>query len=453
MCILKDTLLDNLAEYANFNQFVSYSPAQPFKQRYSRIYKYPKNYVFLSPKEAIRTLIESSTEKSVNIRSFDPARPNTGEFIYRIANVDDVITKLHLLADAGFYTIVNETIDFNDGGVSGVTYGGIIEFAPNDTPRCVEKPGVASFPVDIGIRLLEKVYGFLPSLNYTNNLRVEFSIHPIRRGYCHDHTIIWEREEFIPIKLSSTIAWPNKFSRWLGDKAFGLLLADTIGLPVPNTLVIPRNLPPFRFGENTGTCEVWIRTCPREQVPGLFTTQRGWCDPFILLNNEDPQGNRISSILSQEGVEPQYSGAAATDRHGKLIVEGVKGPGDSFMNGQAPPESLPDKVIRAVKNIFAHTGHILGDVRTEWVYDGKKAWVVQLHRGATTILGNIIYPGEVSHYDEFNVDNGIEELRSFIKIIAGTGRGIVLVGNVGMTSHFGDLLRRAHIPSKLKSKN
>ena len=50
------------------------------------------------------------------------------------------------LAGEGYLTIVNETIDIHDGGISGVALAGIVEFAPDDTPRAVEQPGVAALP-------------------------------------------------------------------------------------------------------------------------------------------------------------------------------------------------------------------------------------------------------------------------------------------------------------------
>jgi hypothetical protein len=34
--------------------------------------------------------------------------------------------------------------------------------------------------------------------------------------------------------------------------------------------------------------------------------------------------------------------------------------------------------------------------------------------------------------------------------LQGTGEGIVLAGRVGITSHLGDLLRRARIPSRIE---
>jgi hypothetical protein len=86
-------------------------------------------------------------------------------------------------------------------------------------------------------------------------------------------------------------------------------------------------------------------------------------------------------------------------------------------------------------------------VRFEWVYDGRQPWAVQLHRGATLSSGRTVYPGQANTYHRFDVANEIEALRTLITKIKGTGEGIILVGNVGVTSHFGDLLRKAKIPS------
>jgi hypothetical protein len=61
--------------------------------------------------------------------------------------------------------------------------------------------------------------------------RVEFSIHPLKRGVRRDHTIIWEMEKAEPIHLAGDVDWPNRFSQLIGDKAFGLLVANGLGLP------------------------------------------------------------------------------------------------------------------------------------------------------------------------------------------------------------------------------
>ena len=71
---------------------------------------------------------------------------------------------------------------------------GIVEFAPDDTPRAVEQPGVASLPLAQAVRLLETVYGFAPELPDVPTDRLEFSIHPSRVGYRRSHTLWWELE-------------------------------------------------------------------------------------------------------------------------------------------------------------------------------------------------------------------------------------------------------------------
>lgn len=252
-------------------------------------------------------------------------------------------------------------------------------------------------------------------------------------------------------ELRAETRWPNRFSRFIGDKAFGLLVAHTVGLAVPLTTVISRALPPFTFGESTGIAEKWIRTCPVEQVPGKFTTQRGWRDPYKLMMDEDPKGDMLASILSQEGVEAVYSGALVTTPEGTQIIEGVKGSGDAFMLGQMAPQSLPDNVIQGVRRLYEKAELNLGPVRLEWVYDGSRAWAVQLHKGATVTTGRIVYPGKANLYHEFKLSEGINALRSLISKVEGTDDGIIVSGDVGVTSHIGDLLRRAKIPSHIIS--
>jgi hypothetical protein len=48
------------------------------------------------------------------------------------------------------------------------------------------------------------------------------------------------------------------------------------------------------------------------------------------------------------------------------------------------------------------------------------------------------------------VAEGIGALRELIAGVDGSGDGVVLVGRVGVTSHFGDLLRRARVPSRIE---
>jgi hypothetical protein len=443
---VKDTILDGLAQESNVAQFVSF--ASDLRQRHAWVRGHPPNQPFPSAAAAIESLLAASSSRSLNVRSFRPGDIKSREFLYGWTDSAAVLGKLRSLGEQGLYTVVNETIDIHDGGISGVAFGNVLELAPDDTTRCVEKPGIAAFPREAGLRLLETVYRFLPAVAARPELRIEFSVHPLRRGYRLEHTILWEIDEPGPLPPEVELAWPNRFSRFLGDKAFGLLVAWILGFPVPHTQVLPRGLAPFAFGDDTGLVETWIRACPRERVPGLFSTRRGWTDPFSLLQEEDPTGEAIASVLCQQAVEARYSGALVGRAEGEPLIEGVAGSGDGFMVGRRPPENLPASVKAAVGQTYERAQRLLGPVRFEWAYDDDRVWILQLHREAVEPTGWVIVPGEATHYHRLAIAEGIEALRAMIDRVQGTGQGIVLVGRVGVTSHFGDLLRRARIPSR-----
>ncbi len=444
---LKDSVLQRLANTANVAQFASFDPAG--QQRHSRILGFAPDHCFQSINDAATALLQTSG--LVNVRSFEPGSAKSREFIYGLTRAHEVTEQVARLGANGLHTIINETIDVNDGGVSGVALGNIIEFAPGDTPRCVEKPGTVTLRRDLALRLLESVYGFMPDVSrYGSSKRIEFSIHPLRRGTLQDHTIVWELEEVGTFEGCADVSWPNRFSRFIGDKTFGLLLADVLGLPVPATKVFPRHLAPFAFGKTTGVGEIWIRTCPTEQDPGRYTTHRGWLDPFKLMTAEDPDGTKIASVLAQEGVDAEYSGSLIVDGEGGLIVQGVKGYGDTFMLGSAI-EDLPDTTQESVRELYQQAASALGEVGFEWVYDGKVTWLVQLHKGKTASLGTTIFPGEVALYHRFDTAKGIDALRDLISRTC-SNEGIALVGRVGITSHLGDLLRKARIPSRIEAQ-
>lgn len=446
----KDAVLDELARVANVAQFVSFSANRQPKERYSRVRGFSPNHKFGSVSSAVGALMDGSNGGSVNVRSYHPQSPQAHEFIYGLADPQDAIESVVRLGSMGLNTIVNETIDVNDGGVSGVTYGSLVEFAPGDTPRAVEKPGVVSIELESGLQLLELVYGFALPLEPDPGTRVEFSIHPLRQGFRQEHFIVWEMQRIGEARLSERIQWPNHFSRHLGDKAFGLLIAHVLGEMVPKTNVFARGLPPFAFGQSTDTGETWLRTCPHEPVPGKFTTKRGWADPFALLAQEDPTSEQIASILAQEGIRAEYSGALLVSFDGSITLEGAEGSGELFMQGRAAPGRLPPEVVRDIQDVEKRLSARLGPVRFEWVHDGKTAWIVQLHQGAVPTQGRTIYPGKPSREHRLRVNAGLEAIRDLANRLRGTGEGIVLVGDVGVTSHIGDVLRRAQVPSRLE---
>lgn len=459
---MKDEKLDYLVNenIANIAQFISFSPNSYSKPRYVHI-KNIENVINMDNEELIKKLILSAPSKKVNIRSFSKTKMKGNKLVFNkgIEDINEIIDTIKRNCSDNKYSIINENIDIKDCGVSGVVLGNVIEFSPEDTPKCVDKEGVCSLPREIGLNILKLVYGFSPNVNeFETNCRVEFSIHPKRQGVNSEHTIIWEYEYYDKADYNKKILWPNNFSRFIGDKVFGLLIADSLGISVPKTTVISRKVAPFSFGEETGLKEKWIRTCPVVKEPGKFYTGSEWIDPFKLIEKEDNSIDiKIASVLSQDSVESVYSGAAfILENDNDNIIEGIKGKGDSFMVGEQERQNLPIKVVDAVKKVISQIKMYydqLGNVSIEWVYDGKKVWVVQLNQlKNNSITDNVIVEGEPLYYEEVLVKDGLDSLREKIKLIKGKNIGIELIGNVGVTSHFGDLLRIENIPSKLKYK-
>ena len=448
LSLRKDELLDRLADWINVAQFVSFSSDGKPRQEYSRVVGYPPNHHFEHLRTALETLLRTSVGQSVNVRSFTQESPLSREFIYGITSLDEVVAAVERLALAGQNTIVNETIDVNDGGVSGVVMGDVIEFAPDDTPRCVEKPGVASLPRSWGIPVLSTVYRFSPDLDVPRASRLEFSLHPRPCGWRQTHTLGWEYVGIEAPDFEPRLFWPNRFSRMIGDKVFGLLIAHHAGLPVPRTTVVNRRVAPFTFGRDTNSREVWLRTSPFEQVPGKYITVQGWLDPFKLMQQEDPNGEMLPSLLVQAAVPSKYSGATVVTADGKLIVEGKSGRGDLLMRGKARPELLPEFVTRAVNELNLAAGRKFGPVGFEWVHDGDQAWVVQLHHGATVSTDEILVPGQASRWICFDVSHGLEILREILRTMD-PEVGLILSGTVGLTSHIAEVIRRAGIPARM----
>lgn len=453
MFFRKDRSLDELARVGNVAQFVSFAPDTVCaSQQFSRVAGFSPNHIFPTNREAIGSLLSASPDGTINLRSFTPDSPRSRDFHYGIADADQAHAIAEKLWSDGLFVIANETVNVSDGGVSGVVQGGVIEFAPDDTPRCVEKEGAASLPLDWGVSLLRRVYGFEPDIVNVGKGRLEFSIHPKPRGWKKTHTLMWEYEASDSAPANANLAWPNRFSKHIGDKVFGLLVADIIGLPVPKTTVIARRVAPFSFGQTTHSLEVWTRTCPIEQEPGRFTTKKGWIDPFKLLATEDPNNQSIASVLSQSAVRARFAGAAITDRNGRPIIEGTSGEGDRFMLGQRSPESLPTEITADVEKTYFEVISAIGAARFEWVHDGERVWIVQLHKGGTKSVSATLVPGDAAEWVVFKASHGLDELRQFLSGLP-DDVGVRIEGEVGLTSHIADLLRKSKRPSKIYRAN
>jgi hypothetical protein len=444
----KDEQLNHLAELGNVAQFVSFDPTGA--QRFVRILGDPKGKRFKQIDAAVECLLKSSREGRINIRSFKPEMRQGNEFIYGLTDTLTAVSAINRLTSSGMFVIANETIDVNDGGVSGVSQGGLFEFAPGATPRIVENGAVATLNEPEAVHILSEVYHVPPDLPKEPDLRVEFSIHPHRCGVKNTNTILWEAEETDADNLRASLRWPNLFSELIGDKVFGLLVADAYGYPVPHSTVICRKIPPFTFGKKTGQDQVWLRTAPKQAEPGLFPTVRGWIDPFKMMQDPD-DSDQLASLMIQDEVRARYSGALISSAKDGVLIEGVLGFGDDFMLGKAGPTELPvhiqDKLFELHKKLQSQ----LGGVRVEWAFDGSEIWILQLQQVRAMSVGQTIVPGTCDQEVEFDVTRGLSALRSLIAGMSGTNIGVRLVGNVGMTSHFADVLRRSRIPSRISN--
>lgn len=208
--MLKDEKLNYMMKNgSNIARFISVNPEMEIRfVNIDRDYKRKENL-----KDCITDLINISNSKSVNIRSFAKDSMKGHRFVYgkKIEDIEEIMEIIKENSSNGKYSIINETIDVNDGGVSGVVLNNVIEFAPNDTPRCVEKEGVCRMDREMGLHMLKTVYGFENTINFEDNYRVEFSIHPMREGIRRGHNIIWEFEEFSKEEIEVKMEWPNDF--------------------------------------------------------------------------------------------------------------------------------------------------------------------------------------------------------------------------------------------------
>lgn len=460
---MKDEVIFELGRKGNVAQFVSFDES---KNERFRLIQGRDDYEFRDHREAIEALFYSSPAGTVNIRTFRPEDSQTPEFLFGIDSAQEAIEKMEKFAADGLYTIVHETIPLDDGGVSGIVQNGIVEFAPGVTPRFVEDAAdePARMTLQLAKRILTAVYGFRPDIDVADDVRLEFSVHPQKCGYAKRNTIVWEHErltgdrvldcsQFLDYPVNP---WPNSFSKHIGDKAYGLIVANALDIDVPFTTVHVRSgkINMFSFGATSSdrAASTWTRTCPIVQEPGLYSTVKDCLvSPYELMDMDDPAGDKIASCLLQDGIEALYSGSTITSSDGTPIVEGVEGFGDAFMTGDVAVAELPSEIVSLVLKKYREIEKVLGDVRFEWAYDGQRVWILQLHMGATVSTSTVIYPGDFDQEVSFKPSDGLPVLRSLINDVVAPGQGIVVRGHIGVTSHVADVLRKAKIPSRIET--
>jgi len=465
--LFKDLVLVKTAENLNVACFASFGPDGT--HRYTRIRGLAPDYPFENPEAVVRKMYEMNICELVNVRTFHPDKPEGNPFFrgdqkekhgFDFKDPSEVARCVAEQFAKGLYVIINENIDPRDGGVSGVAFGDVVEFAACATPRCVDEDHefpCAALSREMFCRLVQQVYGFELDFPYDHNHRIEFSVHPGPVGYYGDQMVFWQTQKMLGGKHLNAPPprWPNRFSIWMGDKAYGLLIAYLMGFPVPHTYVVGRVLPMFEFGTRMHNGQGrWTRPCPAVPIPGLFTTARRAIDPFALVEREDPTDDKkILSLLSQEGVRPGYSGPAKTDTTGKLMIEGIRGQGDRLMVGEVTPErDLPRTVTRTATELGRNLSVSFdGPVHFEWVFDDKtkEAWLIQLHVEKSETEDDVIFPGNPTSWETFAFKPGdLEQLRIFVEGLKGTGVGIKLITNVSILGHVGDIPRNAEVPTR-----
>ena len=455
----KDSVLFTLGYEYNTASFASFGPG-PDDEPVFRVGRIGGEALEdASLEHAVEALFRQESGK-VNVRSFRIGDHSGHPFIMGLNSPERVIKRVRDLVSAGYVALLNEYVSAFDGGISGaILHGGFVEFAVGETPRFVERSAYPVPCLEYGLarQLFSRIYGpdALPAGldDGDESLRIEFSIHPGGRGNRGQKHIIWEKGHSpLPVSgFSRRNIWPNSLSRRIGDKAYGLLMADCLGLRVPLTHVFvrDRDVPNFSFGAMpSGNESVWTRTCPVTQMPGRFATLSDKIDPYALMDSEDPDKSFLVSCLWQQGVRPVYSGACITDSEGEPLVEGMPGKGLDFMSGEALPESLPQYVLSSVLRTYAQArAAFQGPVRFEWVYDGMETWIVQMHCGATETSGQTIVPGEPLAFLDYDPASGLANLVNLCEKARADDAGIRVLGRVGLTSHIADTLRKMGIAS------
>lgn len=446
----KDEILVELSKIYNIAQFISYDPN--LNIRFGLLKNFSVNQEGGSyEREQLEILLKESAYQSLNIRSFKPDEAQSQEFIFGLTDIKKIESELGRLAGLGLYTIVHETIDLDDGGVSGVLCGDVIEFSPKETGRCVERiegTPVCTLPANIGINILDTIYNIGNVLrSFHKEKRVEFSIHPKALGVNGDHYLVWEESNATETDFDVKIDWPNTFSQFIGDKVFGLLVANFVGMNVPLTVVHCKNtkIPVFHFGHSNNPLQ-WTRTAPRVPQHGVFTTLNELVDPYKLMQKEDTE-DQLASCILQSGVDAVYSGACITTESG-CILEGVNGCGDKFMLGQESCVPLPDYLVEIIEEEHKFLLNIFDKVKFEWAFDGNQLYILQLHNRSND-HSIPIYTVSSSNLEsiDFYPKQGVDSLNELKILIEKPNIFVRVHGNIGVTSHIADILRENNVPS------
>ncbi len=437
-------MLSRLAAEANVAQFVSFGPGHDLPQRHSCLRGHPPGHRFATAEEAVGALLALAPAGSVNVRSFLAGAPKGGPFSYGLTRRDDVLAVLRARAADGLHTIANETVDVarrrrlrgRAGRAGRVRPRGHAPFgraARHRRPR--PRPGHGA--------CCATVYGFTPDLDGRPGERVEFSLHPLVAGVRQTHTIVWERERVDPVRLTHRLS----LAQPVQPPARGQGLRPAGRRP-------PRPPRPGHHRRRAAGRPVPLRPPHRERraldphLPGRAGAGQV-PDPAGLAGSLRPPGRRgpVGDGHRRRarpggrpgpvvGGRPPRQRRRAAGRGRRRVRRGLHarpagpgpapGPGRSTTSGGSGPGPPPPSARSASSG--PTTAPTPGWSSSTWPRRPRPA--PPSTRGRRPAGAASTRP------------SGLEHLRQLIATVA-PDEGIELTGDVGVTSHAGDLLRRA----------
>lgn len=458
----RDERMIAISGSANIANFVSFDGSG--RLRFARLgTRSLRNSSQVPLKDLLENLLSSVGR--VNLRFFAPGASTGARMVPDVSDLKTLfMTSEQCIAEDG-YVIVSEAIALDDGGISGVVVHDVVEFMNGVTPRFVDQSTskFPQLPTSVGEKMLRAIYGNdVNLLLFDKELRVEFSVHPNPVGHLGRRMIVWDAYHApASSALRPMIEWPNVYSDWLGDKLYGLLVADAVGLTVPKSVgwlhpriesehesVFERWTPSLgvRFGQDTGSTDEWLRSSPSRRDPGKYPTLKSSSkmDPLDWMAQIDPNGRNIRSVVQQQNVRSVYSGAAECGQ-GATLIEGVAGSGESYMLGRRVPEHIPKPVERNVRLMADQIFAAFGASRFEWAFDGDQTWLLQVNQKFVEDRSPIEVEVEGKKYVDFDPTEGLERLAEVIIVAKEADATVRLGRRVGLTSHVCELLHRADV--------
>ena len=411
----------------------------------------------LDLRSSLTELKETASDGCFGIRSFLDGKPSGNPLFLHLNDEDKGVEIIESLQAKGYYTIVSESLDEKVTPLfSGVILGDRMELGFGTTPRCVDDPNIrtAVLPLKLGKSIINTVFGAeLPLFKPRD--RVEFTVTGTPVGALEQRHIVWEVSEEEATMTNTEIGiWPNHVSEAIGDKCYGLLVANAMGFNVPFTTAFVPNMQPFSFGRPKDTGTVYTRTCPATKSPGHYPSQRGYHNPLYALKHPESLDENfvqsqhvppLASMIVQQEVVAAYAGVCIFNTDQPMRVEGTKGYGDNFMLGDSH-DDMPAEVTTKVEAIGLSLLQNIGNGEIEWVmHQDGTLFVVQLCKHKNVVLPT---PEDFVEF-AYKGHSDLERFREFCHN-HDNSKGIVVTGGASELSHVGQIAKQYQIKAIFK---